>query len=193
FVEDFVRAPNNGLRLLLTLLKNLQALSSNPTATTPRAAPKGTLRMDEYKKNMVDEQDCLLCIKYTLRIRSAVEEILEYNPGLYTVVTCLMSNYSRSRITALEILTLILTGPTSVDKVLDAFTSMRIHFAESTRFKILVNMMYTRGVSHVLFQVSCLRLLNTILNLCRSANMRVFLQYEMEEAGLDLTRLQEVT
>lgn len=52
-MDDFVKAPNNGLRLLLTLLKNLQALSSNPAATTPRAAAKGTLRMDEYKKNMV--------------------------------------------------------------------------------------------------------------------------------------------
>ncbi|CAL1531574.1 unnamed protein product, partial [Lymnaea stagnalis] len=117
--------------------------------------------------------------------------MLEHNTGLYTVVSCLLSNYSRSRITVLEILTLILTGPSSVDKVLDAFTSMRIQYAEGTRFKMLINMMYTRGVSHVLFQVSCLRLLNSLLNLCKSANMRVYLQYEMEEAGLDWNRIHE--
>ncbi|BFZ03282.1 hypothetical protein BsWGS_06321 [Bradybaena similaris] len=191
FVNEFIKAPNNGLRLLLNLLKTLQMASLNPTGSVNRSSTNGTLKMDSYKQNMVDEQDCLLCVKYTLRIGAAVDEVLEDNSGLFTVTTCLLSNFSRSRIAALEILTLITTDSSSVDKVLDAFTSMRIKYGETTRFKMLINMMYTRGVSQVLFKVSCLRLLNTILNLSKSANMRVFLQYEMEEAGLDWKRIQE--
>ncbi|GFN78211.1 formin-like protein 1 [Plakobranchus ocellatus] len=175
FVEEFVQAPNNGLRLLLLLLKNMQVLSvSSGEGVLARDGPKGTLKMEEYKKHM-----------------RSIEEFIDYNAGLLTVTSCVLSNFSRSRITALEILTLLLAGPSAVDRVLDAFTSMRIVYAESCRFKMLVNMLYTRGVSHVLFQVSCLRLLNTLLNLCKSANMRVYLQYEIEEAGLDLARLQQ--
>ncbi|XP_012944735.1 formin-like protein 1 [Aplysia californica] len=192
FVREFVQPPNNGLRLLLTLLKNLLCQSANPVGgSVPKSAGLATLRMEEYKKTMVDEHDCLLCIKYTLRVMHAREELIEDNSGLLTVASCLLSNFSKSRVTALEILSLLLTGPSSVDKVLDAFTSMRIKHAESTRFKMLIGMMYIKGAPNVIFQVSCLRLLNSLLNLCRSANMRVFLQYEMEEAGLDCNRLQE--
>ncbi|KAK7476777.1 hypothetical protein BaRGS_00032004, partial [Batillaria attramentaria] len=165
FVRDFVRAPNDGLSLLLRLLANLQNAESSKGKSSG-SLNHSTSRLDDYKRSITDEHDCLLCIKYSLRVQNAISQLANDADGLQRIAGGAMGTNSKARVTCLE-------------------------YGESVRFKILVNMLHTRGPSQVLFQVTSLKLFNTLLNSCPSANQRVYLQQELISAGLDLQFLSE--
>ena len=67
----------------------------------------GTLRSKEhhnfFRRALTDEYDCLLCLKHCLRCEETAGKLVGYSHGLYTVAVCIMSNFSKSRILALEV------------------------------------------------------------------------------------------
>ncbi|PVD39231.1 hypothetical protein C0Q70_01859 [Pomacea canaliculata] len=150
FVSDFVRPPNDGLGLLLRLLGNLQN-SGTPGRSRPSSG-RSMSKLEDYKRIMTDERDCLLCIKFTLRLKNAVSQLVEDVEGLQRIAAGVTGPNSKARITCLEILTLVLMECHAADKVVEAFTIMRLRLGESVRFKMLVSMLHTKGPSQVLFQ-----------------------------------------
>ena len=67
----------------------------------------GTLRTKEhhsfFRRALTDEYDCLICLKHCLRCEKTAAKLAGYSHGLYTVAVCIMSNFSKSRILALEV------------------------------------------------------------------------------------------
>ncbi|XP_076458383.1 uncharacterized protein LOC143292089 [Babylonia areolata] len=199
FVRDFVSSENQGVGLLLQLLSNLQSpstgggggkgssSSSLNTTTTITTTP-----LDDYKKAVTDEYDCLLCIKFCLRVQSGVNQLMEQTDGLHRIATGVQGSSSKARITCLEILTLCLQlDRRGVERVVEAFTLVRLRTGQSVRFKMVVSMLHTRSPSQVVFQVTCMKFFNTLLNCCPTANQRVYLQHELLSAGLDLLFLEQ--
>ncbi|KAF0308886.1 Formin-like protein 3 [Amphibalanus amphitrite] len=189
FVREFVAEPYDGVTALLDLLKMIQL-----SQTDYAASMNGTLRSKEhhnfFRRALTDEYDCLLCLKHCLRCEETAGKLVGYSHGLYTVAVCIMSNFSKSRTLALELLTVACeTPPRGHEQVLEAASTLRLRFGEPVRFKFLIGMLTSFGVAS--FQVACLQFLNKLAETAADRKERVHLQAEIEEAGFDVNVIKK--
>ncbi|XP_052820583.1 uncharacterized protein LOC128246425 isoform X2 [Mya arenaria] len=187
FLEEFIKPEMGGLGLLVRLLKSIQNAGARQSGSTNMA------QLKHYKKTMTDEHDCLLCIKYSLRPKGSLSALLAVNYGLETVASSLLSTYTKSRGTAVEILTVAMSAVDGFSKVLDCFTYIQLKIGEPVRFKSLVNMMNMNSPQNVIFKVCGLKFVNTLLAAASNTNIRVFLQHELQNAGLDVPDMLQNT
>lgn len=184
FIDEFLKQGNNGMVLLIKLLKSIQNTGSQQSGSSNLS------QLKNYKRTLTDEHDCLLCIKYAMRSRTALALLLEITYGLETVAMGLLSTFTKSRGTAIEILTVALSATEGFSRVLDCFTYIRLKIGEPVRFKSLMNMMNLDSHQNILFRVSCMKFLNSLLNGSPNLNTRVYLQHELETAGLDINSME---
>ncbi|GBN62612.1 hypothetical protein AVEN_8353-1 [Araneus ventricosus] len=91
---------------------------------------------------LIDEFYCLLCLKACSKSSGAVEKISYHKTGLSTIASCITSSHMKSRIVAIELLTVVCRAPEfGNSRVLEAMTTIRILFGESVRFKFLVSVL----------------------------------------------------
>lgn len=95
FVTEFIRYPNNGVHKLLDLLKVIQLSQTNH-----KTSSQGSVRTIQS-----DEFQTLLCLKLCSECEEGALKIFEHSSGLFIVSVCVMSNFSKSRILALQLLT----------------------------------------------------------------------------------------
>ncbi|KAK3607139.1 hypothetical protein CHS0354_034295 [Potamilus streckersoni] len=180
FVEEFVTKPNCGISYLVQLLKALLNTGSRLSGSTKKSSLK------EYKKTLTDEHDCLLCIIYSFRVKESLDLLLEESYGLETIAMCLISNFVKCRTSAIEILSIAFTSPNGFGRVLDCFSYLRLKIGEVVRFKFLINMLNVQSPQNVIFQVSCMKFINSFLKAAENLNARVALQHEIECAGFSV-------
>ena len=58
-----------------------------------------------FKKALSDEFETLLCLKICAKFEDGALKLVEHHSGLFTVAVCVMSNYSKSRVLSLQLLT----------------------------------------------------------------------------------------
>ena len=151
FVTEFIRYPNNGVDKLLDLLKVIQLSQTNHKMTSQSAIR--TIQSDEFQT--------LLCLKLCSESEEGGLKIFENSSGLFIVSVCVMSNFSKSRILALQLLTrlchmkaghdlvvsldLLLLSCVGLAEIIiipfyqaDALSMLRLKFGEPVRFKFLI-------------------------------------------------------
>ncbi|KAL4239417.1 hypothetical protein ACF0H5_000232 [Mactra antiquata] len=185
FVEEFLKSDNNGMSLLVKLLKSIQNAESQQSGST------NMTQLKNYKKTLTDEHDCLLCIKYSLRVKKGLQNLFDMNYGLETVSMCVISTFTKSRGTAIEILTLALSTDEGFSRILDCFTYIQLKIGEPVRFKSLINMLNLDTHQNIIFKVSTMKFINCLLDASPNLNIRVYLQHEIKTAGLDVAYVQE--
>lgn len=187
FVEEFVSEPNDGVTLLLDLLKTYRRSGSeNGRCLSTRA------RQQQAKKAQSEELDCLQCLLYALRCQKSLPKIINHGSGLCTIASGIMSNCSKSRKIALELLAKTCEEhPSGQTKVLEAMSSVRLIFGEPVRFKFLVAMLLGGGKMTPGFEFTVMYFFNILLSNSKSPSEKVRLQSELEEAGLDVEVLEK--
>ncbi|XP_064624018.1 formin-like protein 3 isoform X2 [Lineus longissimus] len=183
FVVEFLSEPYHGMKLLIDLLKDLHEEQQAKMSGTRRA------KHDLMKKSLTDEYDTLLCMKFCLRATEALPALLDLSNGFEVITHCLMSSFSRSRVTALELLTAACDYPNGYPRVMEAITYLRLKFGESVRFKFLIGMLHSQGAVFVQFQGPCMKFLNKLISCESNLNARVYLQHEIVMAGFDADQL----
>ncbi|XP_037502358.2 formin-F-like, partial [Rhipicephalus sanguineus] len=139
-----------------------------------------------------EELDCLQCLFYSLRCQKSLVKIINHGSGLCTIASSIMSNCSKSRKLALELLTKTCEDhPTGHVKVLEAMSSVRLIFGEPVRFKFLVSMLLGGGKMTAGFEFSAMYFFNILLSNSKTPSERVRLQSELEEAGFDVAVLEK--
>eukprot|EP00105_Crassostrea_gigas_P036192 XP_019920340.1 PREDICTED: formin-like protein CG32138 isoform X2 [Crassostrea gigas] len=179
FIEDFCKRENNGLTLLLNLLRNIQKIAKEMNSVPSKE------KAQTRKRLLSEELDCLVCVKFCLRAQMASKVLLDSTYGLESVASALMSSFTKSRIAALEIMSLILREPGGFSRNVDCFTYFRLKNCEPVRFKFLVSMLMSRSDGSLSFQVCCMRYLNSLITFAPNSNIKVFFQTELEMAGVD--------
>jgi hypothetical protein len=58
-----------------------------------------------FKKALSDEFETLQCLKICAKFEDGALKLVEHHSGLFTVAVCVMSNYSKSRVLSLQLLT----------------------------------------------------------------------------------------
>lgn len=187
FVEEFVSEPNDGVTLLLDLLKTYRrSAPENSRCISTRA------RQQQAKKAQSEELDCLQCLLYALRCQKSLPKIISHGSGLCTIASGIMSNCSKSRKLALELLAKTCEEhPAGQAMVLEAMSSVRLIFGEPVRFKFLVAMLLGGGKMTAGFEFSVMYFFNILLSNSKSPSEKVRLQSELEEAGLDVVLLEK--
>ncbi|XP_021373362.1 formin-like protein 1 isoform X2 [Mizuhopecten yessoensis] len=185
FVQEFLREPLLGIGLLLATLKAVQKCTSDFSRATAK------VKAINSKRLLTDEHDCLLCLKFALREQEATNLLLDESYGLECVASALMSSFTKSRLVALEIMSLVLTDSKGFSRNLDCFTYFRLKNCEPVRFRFLVSMLMSTGSQNVAFQVCCMKFINSLLAASPNMNSRVFLQNELITAGLDADTLKQ--
>ncbi|XP_074647674.1 formin-like protein 3, partial [Tubulanus polymorphus] len=185
FVRDFLNETNNGVDLLISVLKEIQKEQLNKHNGNKKS------KHEIQKKNLTEEYDCLLCLKFASRMKEMTYSLVKSQNGCEIISHCLMSSYSRTRIVALELLTLCCDIPSGYPRVMEAMSYCRLKFGESVRFKFLVGMLLSQGPTFIHFQGACMKFLNKMINCEDNMNARVYIQYELELAGLDVDSLEK--
>ncbi|XP_069125361.1 formin-like protein 3 [Argopecten irradians] len=124
-------------------------------------------------------------------ITEATRLLLDMSYGLEGVASALMSSFTKSRLVALEIMSLVLTDPKGLSRNLDCFTYLRLKNCEPARFRFLISMLMTIHSQNVTFQVCCMKFFNSLLAASPNMNAMVSLHNELTTAGLDVHTLQQ--
>ena len=185
-MKEFISEPNNGVTLLLDLLKVIQLSQTNIGGVNSTIDSK--VQQTVLKKALTDEHEVLLCLNHCTETEDGGMCLVDHPSGLFTISVCVMSNFSKSRILALQILTNICRINKGHQSCSDAISMLRLRFGESVRFKFLVGML--NSFNSGAFLISCLRFINTFVETASDYRERVHIQVEMEEAGFDISQLK---
>ncbi|XP_025407834.1 uncharacterized protein LOC112681747 isoform X2 [Sipha flava] len=175
FVQEFVGDPIDGVTLLLELLKTIQQ-NGTQTKCTPA----------NQRRNALDENSCLQCLKYCLRCQDAARRLAVSSAGLYTLAACIMSTVNSSRLLTLELLTKACCESGTAEghnTVSDAMSTMRLRFAEPVRFRFLVGMMSGSGSSGMELLLAGLKFINAFTETCPDLQTKFYVQAELKQAG----------
>ena len=99
FLRQFIDQRSDGLNLLMDILKVIQLSQANITTGLDQSVSKAI-----FTKALEDEHQTLLCVKLCLQTNMGMQSIASHPSSLFTISVCLMSNYNRSRVLALQIL-----------------------------------------------------------------------------------------
>ncbi|XP_042218610.1 uncharacterized protein LOC121863817 isoform X2 [Homarus americanus] len=186
FVKELVRDPHDGVTLLLDVLKMVQLAQTDLNGTANSREQQLALR-----RALIDEHECLSCLRYCLRSTDAALKLAHYHHGLYTLAVATMSNLARSRTLALQLLTrACMTSSGGHRQVVEALAILRLRFAEPVKCKFLISMMLSHP--HPSFQVWGMRFLNALVASSGSLRQRIYLQEELAEAGFDPSVLRKI-
>jgi len=188
FLKEFISEPNDGVTLLLDLLKVVQLSQTNIAGV--HNAIDSKVHQSVFKKALADEHECLLCLKLCGESEDGGLRLVDHPSGLFTVSVCVMSNFSKSRVLALQLLTKMCTINQGHKQVSDAVSMLRLRFGEPVRFKFLIGML--NSFNSGAFQISCLRFINTFVETADNYRERVHIQAELEDAGFDISHLKKL-
>ncbi|XP_022905139.1 uncharacterized protein [Onthophagus taurus] len=186
FVQEFVADPLDGATLLLDVLRIIQLSQAN-SSTSGSSNTTGRVPPSVQRRALLDELSCLQCLMYcVIRYNESVRTISTSSSGLFTLSVCIMSNVTKSRIIALQVLTKVCSvadlGHTSVS---EALSTLRLRFGEPVRFRFLVGMLTSSGNQSELLAAG-LEFLNAFLDHCGNTQNRLYIQAELAQAGLDM-------
>lgn len=103
FIREFIGDPIDGVTLLLDVLKAIQLAQTNITGSLNQLGSRANHVM--FKKSLNDEFETLLCLKVCSKSEDGALRLVDHHSGLFTVAVCVMSNYSKSRVLSLQLLT----------------------------------------------------------------------------------------
>ena len=132
FPATLLSSPLDGLGLLLDLLKLVQLCQAN-TGHKERGLSQAV-----FKRALGDEYEILGCIKEAVQTEAGLERLAQHGSGLFTVSVCVMSNFSKSRVLALQVLTEMCSLAAGHTMVADSVAMLRLRFGEPVRFKFIV-------------------------------------------------------
>ena len=125
---------------------------------------------------------------------------------MFTVSVCVMSNYSKSRVISLQILTRMCQSPRAtpwlqIPSACSGLSSGSLSGSSSSLVNISLTH-FTNSISFVTgmlnsfnspaFQISCLRFLNIFVQTANTVKEQVQIQCELEEAGFDIVMLKRI-
>ena len=186
FLQEFINESNDGVTLLLDLLKAIQLSQTNITGSLNQLGSRANHVM--FKRALSDEFEVLLCLKICSKSEDGAMKLVEHQSGLFTVAVCVMSNYSKSRILSLQLLSRLCEMTGGHKQVSDAISMLRLRFGEPVRFKFLVGML--NSYNSTVFQIACLRFLNCFVETSKDVREKIMVQTELEEAGFDVLPLK---
>ncbi|KAJ8915102.1 hypothetical protein NQ315_000354 [Exocentrus adspersus] len=195
FVQEFIADPLDGVGLLLDLLRAIQLSQSNNVHGQPgSAATVGKVPPSVQRRTLLDELSCLQCLlSCCVRYSEAIRKLTATSAGLFTLAICIMSNVNKSRIIALQLLGKACELPVSGHAaVSEAMSTLRLRFGEPVRFRFLVGMLSSTGGQKELL-LAGMRFLNRFLDTAGSAQKRLYIQAELEQAGFDIETVKKNT
>ena len=137
FKQQFMNDQNDGLTLLLDILKVIQLSQANITSGLDQNISKGV-----FNKALADEHETLICLKLCAESEAGLNGVAEHPSGLFTISVCVMSNFNKSRVLAMQILERMCNLSLGHQMVADAITMLRLRFGEPVRFKFIVGKIY---------------------------------------------------
>ena len=118
FPAELVAAPLDALGLLLDLLKLVQLCQANTGHVGPTQAV--------FKRALGDEHELLGCVRELVQVKAGLQRLAHHPSGLFTVSVCVMSNFSKSRVLALQVLARMCSLPAGHRMVADAVSMLRL-------------------------------------------------------------------
>ena len=137
FKQHFINSENDGLTLLLDILKVIQLSQANMTSGLDHNISKAV-----FNKALADEHETLICLKLCTDSEAGLGSMAKHPSGLFTISVCVMSNFSKSRVLSLDILERMCRLSHGHQMVADAITMLRLRFGEPVRFKFIVGMIF---------------------------------------------------
>ncbi|XP_049853754.1 uncharacterized protein LOC126334988 isoform X2 [Schistocerca gregaria] len=192
FVQEFIGDPLDGVTLLLELLRAVQQPAPGQGGGAGAGGGGGGGGAGGGRRALLDELACLQCLHACLRLPDAARRLARSPAGLYTLAVCVMSNATKSRVIALQLLTRACEPPgCGHAAVSEALSTLRLRLAEPVRFRLLAGMLGSAGGCPDL-PAAGLRFLNTLLETAPGEQARLYLLAELRQAGFQPHALAQV-
>ncbi|XP_077297031.1 multiple wing hairs isoform X2 [Arctopsyche grandis] len=197
FVQEFISEPLDGVSLVVEALRSIQLSQTSPapapaTSGALTQQPSGPVRLPpaQQRRALLDELACLQCLQSCCqRYQEAARRLVACPAGLYALAACIMSTVNKSRILALQLLTTACEVSSGGHAgVSEALSTLRLRYGEPCRFRFLAGMVQSGGGD---LPAAGLRLLAALLRGAPSPRRRLYLQAELDQAGLDVTALRK--
>ncbi|CAG9093150.1 unnamed protein product [Plutella xylostella] len=184
FIQEFAGEPLDGVTLLLELLRNVQLSQSGDGAKGPPLV---------RRRPLLDELACLQCLwSCCSRYPECVRRVAAGPHGAYTLTVTIMSSVNKCRVLGLQLLTKACYPPANGHAaVSEALSTLRLRYGEPVRFRFLVGMLQSAGGSGEL-QAAGLAFINALLVSAPSPQRRLYIQAELEQAGIDIVTLKKM-
>eukprot|EP00918_Siedleckia_nematoides_P067245 GHVU01146399.1.p1 GENE.GHVU01146399.1~~GHVU01146399.1.p1 ORF type:complete len:274 (+),score=35.13 GHVU01146399.1:45-824(+) len=137
---------------------------------------------------------CLQCLRNIMNRKDATEPsgskyyglnyVLTHASAINCVAMCLNYKKTRTKTMVLEMLTAICVLETGRQVTLKAFDHFKETCSEPNRFHTLVHL-FRNIEENEEFLVSCMQFINVLVHAQQDVNLRVFLQQEFAQRGLD--------
>jgi len=184
FIDEFVEKSNDGVKMLLKVLAEIQADKNSASASRKQ-------KSDEYKRAVTEENDCLLCLKFAQRSQVGVIRFLQLDGAVDAIVSVIYGENIKSLAVALDILQNI-CGVGGASVVLEALAEYSMKHGEFLRFKPLVAKLKTDSDDQIIYSLSFMKLVNQLRAQEPDAEGVVAMQHELRQAGFELSAMHKL-
>ncbi|EDQ90265.1 uncharacterized protein MONBRDRAFT_31999 [Monosiga brevicollis MX1] len=172
WVEEFCDPPNSGHLVLIEFMEDL------PDALEFRSPIPVLQRLPE------EHHLGILCLKALMRHDYGLRKVLDEHGFVNRIILNLASEVPRTRTAIVQMMAALAANPGGgALRTLDAFHYFSSRVLEHTRFETVVRYM-TDNRADDDYIVACLRLFTTLLRSTDQDNTRIYIQMDLERAGL---------
>ncbi|KAK4009744.1 uncharacterized protein LOC123471528 [Daphnia magna] len=223
FCKEFAGETCDGIALLMDLLRTIQMAQVELNGSNKELSNVRANRRSLIRNASTDELEVLLSL-YQLCLANGhvpgkdhgLSRLMAHNAGFYGLALALVSNLTRTRSLALQLMTALCKMPGGHSRVSEALTTLRLNMGESVRLKLLsgiVNSTASRVESLIAsnedgltgggdvayntdtalrFLVEAMAFLNSFVQSAPDLRNQVVIQWEVEEAALNIHALAQV-
>uniref|UniRef100_S4R8U6 GBD/FH3 domain-containing protein n=1 Tax=Petromyzon marinus TaxID=7757 RepID=S4R8U6_PETMA len=134
-----------------------------------------------------DVHVCIMCLRAIMNYQSGFNLVMSH-PSCVNEITLSLNNRSpRTKALVLELLAavcLVLGGHSKILAAFSNFKEVKQSCGEKNRFERLMEYFGTED-NNIDFMVACMQFINIVVHSVEDMNLRVHLQYEFTELGLD--------
>lgn len=186
WLREFIDDPFRGHVALIEFLQYLH-LNQPPCGDLDVGKRKG--RPDVLARDFVDEHLCLLCLRVLMKNKYGFQSVMGVEDSLKAIILCLKINSLKTQALVVKMLAQACIQSEYYERVVEALQFYAKATRETKPFEMLVTLMYQQPITPQ-FQTLCLIFFNSLISITPTFNLKVFHQQEIEDAGLDVERLE---
>ncbi|KAK0142669.1 Formin-like protein 2 [Merluccius polli] len=131
-----------------------------------------------------DVHVCIMCLRAIMNYQSGFNQVMSHPSCVNQITLGLNSRNPRTKALVLELLAAVCLVRGGHDIILSAFDNFKVVSREKNRFEKLMEY-FNNDDSNIDFMVACMQFINIVVHSVENMNLRVHLQYEFTNQGLD--------
>ncbi|XP_035998473.1 formin-like protein 1 [Fundulus heteroclitus] len=169
-------------------MEDLSRSPSNPPTEGAKLSKAFTIKRGQRGSQVMGQRDdihlCIMCVRAIMNYQLGFNLVMTHPCCVNEITLSLNDKNPRTKALVLELLAAVCLVRGGHDIILSAFDNFKEVCGEKRRFEKLMEY-FRKGDSNIDFMVACMQFINIMVHSVENMNLRVYLQYEFTQHGLD--------